>query len=64
MLLKIRFSDYDPRGINCAVTREEENGKRDTSLSNQHACGFADESSENRERGEKHDLLLPSGDDS
>lgn len=33
ILLKIRFPDYDPRGINCAITREQ-NGKRDMPLSN------------------------------
>lgn len=63
ILLKIRFPDYDPRGINCAITREQ-NGKRDMPLSNSDVLVASPTSLWKTARAEKRDLLLPSDDDS
>lgn len=61
ILLKIRFPNYYPRGINYAITR---NGKRATPLSNSDVLAASPTSLRKTARAEKRNLLLPSGDDS
>lgn len=61
ILHKIRFPDYDPRGINCAITR---NGKRATPLSNSDVLVASPTSLRKTARAEKRNLLLPPDDDS